>query len=49
MLESLLVVARQVAVLFALMGVGYVCNKRRVLTETTVKGLVEVLLLVVTS
>ncbi len=48
MLESLLVVARQVAVLFALMGVGYVCNKRRVLTETTVKGLVEVLLLVVT-
>lgn len=48
MLESLLVVAGQVAVLFALMGVGFVCNKRRVLTDTTVKGLVEVLLLVVT-
>ena len=46
MLESLLVVARQVGILFALMAVGYVCNKRRVLVETGVKGLVEVLVLV---
>jgi len=48
MLESLLVVARQVGILFALMAVGFVLNKRRILVEAGVKGMVEVLMLVVT-
>jgi len=48
MLECLIVVARQVGILFALMAVGYLCNKRRILSETSVKGIVEVLMLVVT-
>ncbi|MBR4172210.1 MAG: AEC family transporter [Kiritimatiellae bacterium] len=48
MLESLLVVARQVGVLFALMGVGVLCNRCRILSEKAVKGLVELLMLVVT-
>ena len=48
MIESLLVVARQVGILFALMAVGFICNKRRILVESGVKGIVEVLMLVVT-
>ena len=48
MLESLLVVARQVGILFALMAVGFVCNKRRLLTGEAVKGMVDVLMLIVT-
>ena len=48
MLESLFVVARQVGVLFLLMAVGFVCNRARVLSEKSVKGMVEVLMLVVT-
>ena len=48
MLESLLIVARQVGILFALMAVGFICNKRRILVESGVKGIVEVLMLVVT-
>ena len=48
MLDGLCVVARQVAVLFALIGVGFLCNRRRLLSEASVKGIVEVLMLVVT-
>lgn len=48
MLEGLLVVARQVGVLFALMAVGAVCNKRILLTGEAVKGMVDVLMLIVT-
>lgn len=48
MLESLFVVARQVGVLFILMAVGFMCNKTRTLAEKSVKGIVEVLMLVVT-
>ncbi len=48
MTESLVTVARQVAVLFALMGVGFVCKWTRLLTEAAVKGLVDLLVLVVT-
>jgi len=48
MLESLLVVARQVGVLFALMAVGFACNRTRLLSETVVRGMVELLMLVVT-
>jgi len=47
-LESLLVVARQVGILFLLMAVGFVCNRARVLAESSVRGLVGVLMLVVT-
>ena len=48
MLESLLIVAQQVGVLFMLMAVGFACNKAKLLTETSVKGMVNVLILIVT-
>lgn len=48
MLESLFVVAGQVGILFLLMAVGFVCNKTKILGEKSVKGIVEVLMLIVT-
>ena len=48
MLESLLIVAQQVGVLFMLMAVGFACNRAKLLTETSVKGMVNVLILIVT-
>ena len=45
---EVLTVARQVAVLFALMGVGAACRKARLLDDVAVKGFVDVLILVVT-
>lgn len=48
MLESLLIVAQQVAVLFMLMGIGFACNKTKLLTDVSVKGMVNVLILIVT-
>lgn len=48
MLESLLIVAQHVGILFALMAVGFICNKRQLVSETGVKGFVEVLVLIVT-
>lgn len=48
MLESLVVVARQVGVLFMLMGVGFVCRRAKLLGEASLKGMVDLLILVVT-
>ena len=48
MLESLLIVAQQVGVLFMLMAIGFACNKAKLLTEVSVKGMVNVLILIVT-
>lgn len=48
MLQSLSVVALQVAVLFVLMGVGAVCAKTKFLSEAAVKGMVSMLVSVVT-
>lgn len=47
-MRNLLLVAEQVAVLFALMGVGAVLRKTRLLDEKGVGGIVNLLLLVVT-
>ena len=47
-MQNLLTVATQVGVLFALMAVGAVCRRVRLVDETSVKGIVNVLLLVVT-
>ena len=47
-MQNLLTVAAQVGVLFALMAVGAVCRRVRLVDETSVKGMVNVLLLVVT-
>lgn len=47
-MENFLVVARQVAVLFALIGVGAVCRRMRLLGASAVRGMVNVLLLLVT-
>ena len=47
-MQNLLTVATQVGVLFALMAVGAVCRRVRLVDETSVKGMVNVLLLVVT-
>ena len=48
MLESLLLVSKQVGILFALMAVGFFCNRRRILNVVAVKGLTELLVLIVT-
>ncbi|MBO4286723.1 MAG: AEC family transporter [Kiritimatiellae bacterium] len=47
-MENLFAVAVQVGVLFALMAVGFVCRKRRLLNDVCVKGIVDLLVLVVT-
>ena len=47
-MQNLATVATQVGVLFALMAVGAVCRRVRLVDEASVKGIVNVLLLVVT-
>ena len=47
-MQNLLVVASQVGVLFALMGIGALCRRFRLLDGTAVKGIVNVLILIVT-
>ena len=47
-MQNLATVATQVGVLFALMAVGAVCRRVRLVDEPAVKGIVNVLLLVVT-
>ncbi len=47
LLSNLVLVAKQVAILFALMGVGYGCNKAKLFGETAVKGMTELLVMVV--
>ena len=48
MAEHLLLVATQVGVLFALMAVGALCRRLKLVDDAAVKGLVNVLVLVVT-
>ena len=48
MFNSFLLVSQQVFILFALMAVGFVCNRRRIVDEGAVKGMVNVLVLAVT-
>ncbi len=48
MFESFIIVARQVLILFLLMGLGAACNRCRLLSRETVKGLTELLVLIVT-
>ena len=47
LLSNLVLVAKQVAILFALMGVGYGCNKAKLFGETAVKGMTELLVMIV--
>ena len=47
-MSNLLLVATQVGVLFALMAVGAACRKAKLLDDASVKGVVNVLILVVT-
>ena len=47
-MENFLTVAGQVGILFALMGVGAVCRWTKLVDEASVKGMVNVLLLIVT-
>ena len=48
LLSNLFLVARQVAVLFALMGVGFACNRAKLFGESAVKGMTDLLVAVVT-
>ena len=48
MIEGFLLTAQQVAILFALMAVGYVCHRRGFFTDAFVSGCVNLLLLIVT-
>lgn len=48
MFESFLVVGRQVVVLFILIALGFLCNKRRLLNAETVAGMTDLVLYVVT-
>ena len=47
-MHNLATVATQVGVLFALMAVGALCRRVRLLDEASVKGIVNVLILAVT-
>ena len=47
-MENLLIVAKQVAILFILMGVGFACRKTKLLDEFSSKGIIDVLILCVT-
>lgn len=47
-MDNLVLVAGQVGVLFALMAVGAVCRRAKLLDDASVKGVVNVLILVVT-
>lgn len=47
-MQNLLTVATQVGVLFALMGAGALCRRFRLIDEKSVKGMVNLLILVVT-
>ena len=47
-MENFWTVATQVGVLFALMAVGVVCRRTRLLDDVAVKGIVNVLILIVT-
>ena len=47
-MDNVLIVAEQVAVLFVLIGFGAVLRKTRVLTESAIGGLVNLLVLIVT-
>ncbi len=48
MFESFCIVARQVVILFLLMGVGAACHRLKVISREAVRGLTELLVLVVT-
>ena len=48
MLDSLSLVSKQVGVLFALMVVGFLCNRRKLLNAIAIKGVTELLVLIVT-
>ncbi|MBO7687278.1 MAG: AEC family transporter [Kiritimatiellae bacterium] len=48
MLESLVLVSKQVGILFALMVVGFLCNRRKLLNAVAIKGITELLVLIVT-
>ena len=48
MLDSLSLVSKQVGVLFALMVVGFLCNRRKLLNAVAIKGITELLVLIVT-
>ena len=48
MLENIILVSKQVGVLFALMAVGFFCNRRRLLNDVAIKGVTELLVLIVT-
>lgn len=47
-MQNLITVATQVGVLFALMGVGALCRRFRLVDEAAIKGIVNILILVVT-
>lgn len=48
MLDSLSLVSKQVGILFALMVVGFLCNRRKLLNAIAIKGITELLVLIVT-
>lgn len=47
-MQNLITVATQVGILFALMGVGALCRRFRLVDEAAVKGIVNILILIVT-
>lgn len=47
-MENFLLVAKQVAILFVLIGAGAVCRKARLVDEFSIRGMVNVLVMVVT-
>lgn len=48
MLENFIMIAQQVLVLFILIGVGFACGKKRILTDESSKKITDIVLYVVT-
>lgn len=47
-MENIITVATQVSILFVLMAVGFTAAKKKILNDASIKGLVDILLLIVT-
>ena len=47
MISSFLLVSQQVFILFALMAIGFVCARRKLVDERAIRGMVEILVIIV--
>ena len=49
MIENILTVGNQVLILFVLIAVGFICGKKKILNENSVRGMTDLVLYTVTQ